>query len=77
VTYTNETDRIAVVQSEQNPLSRIDAETETVTVNGHDAEYIERDEGGVVFWEADGLTYAVAGSVDRETLIEVASSLDA
>jgi outer membrane lipoprotein-sorting protein len=77
VTYTNETDRIAVVQSEQNPLSRIDAETETVTVNGHDAEYIERDEGGVVFWEADGLTYAVAGSVDKETLIEVASSLDA
>jgi ribose 1,5-bisphosphokinase PhnN len=48
-----------------------------VTVNGHDAEYIERDEGGVVFWEADGLTYAVAGSVDKETLIEVASSLDA
>jgi ABC-type transporter Mla MlaB component len=29
----------------------------------------------VVFWQEDGQTYAVAGSVDRETLVSVAESL--
>jgi outer membrane lipoprotein-sorting protein len=74
-TYTNGSDTIAVIQSERNPLSRLDTDGETVTVGSVEATYVEVRDAGVVFWEADGRTYAVAGSVDRSTLVGVADSV--
>ena len=74
-TYTNGSDTIAVVQSERDPLARIDTDGENVTVGTTDATYLEARDTGVVFWRADGLTYAVAGSVDRDTLLGVAESV--
>ena len=74
-TYTNDSATIAVVQSERDPLSKVDTDAENVTVGGLDAKYLEARDTGVVFWRADGLTYAVAGDVDRDTLVTVAESL--
>lgn len=75
VSYENETDRIAVVRSQRNPLSRIDVDTESVTVGDVDASYLRTRDTGIVFWRTDNRTYAVAGSVSRESLVSVAESL--
>jgi outer membrane lipoprotein-sorting protein len=75
VTYENETDRIAVVRSQRNPLSRLDADTESVTIGDANVSYLRARDRGVVFWRANNRTYAVAGSVDRDTLVSVAESL--
>ena len=53
-----------------------DAENGTsVTVDGADATYVERDEGGAVFWTEDGLTRGVAADVSREELVELAEDV--
>jgi len=75
VTYENASDRIAVVRSERNPLARVSVDTESVTVADANASYLRERDTGVVFWQDDGRTYAVAGSVSRETLVSVAESL--
>ena len=53
-----------------------DAENGTsVTVDGADATYVERDEGGAVFWTEGGLTRGVAADVSREELVELAEDV--
>jgi outer membrane lipoprotein-sorting protein len=74
-TYSNDSATVAVVQSERDPLSKIDTDAENVTVGDTEAKYLEARDTGVVFWRADGITYAVAGDVDRDTLLGVAASL--
>jgi outer membrane lipoprotein-sorting protein len=74
-TYTNGSDTIAVVQSERDPLGKLDTDAENVTIGDTDAKYLEARDTGVVFWRADGQTYAVAGSVDRATLLAVGESI--
>ena len=53
-----------------------DAENGTsVTVDGADATYVERDEGGAVLWTEDGLTRGVAADVSRDELLALASDV--
>jgi outer membrane lipoprotein-sorting protein len=53
-----------------------DAENGTsVTVDGADATYVERDEGGAVLWTEGGLTRGVAADVSREELVELAEDV--
>ena len=53
-----------------------DAENGTsVTVDGADATYVKRDEGGAVLWTEDGLTRGVAADLPREELIELAEDV--
>lgn len=75
VAYANDDSRLAVVASERDPLDRFDADTETVTVGDREASYATAGDTGVVFWRADGLTYAVAGDQPRDRLVELAGTL--
>lgn len=53
-----------------------DAENGTsVTVDGADATYVERDEGGVVYWTDDGITRGVATDLPREELVALAEDV--
>jgi len=75
VAYASDDSRVAAVASERNPLDRFDADTETVRVGDREASYATAGDTGVVFWRADGLTYAVVGDLPRERLVELAGTL--
>ena len=76
-TYAGENETLAVVQSERDiPSLPSEADTETVTVGDREAQYVETDDYGVVFWSEDGRTTAVTGTVERDRLLAVAASLD-
>jgi outer membrane lipoprotein-sorting protein len=47
----------------------------TVTVDGANATYVERESGGVVYWTDDGVTRGVAADLPREDLIDLASGV--
>jgi hypothetical protein len=73
--YANETSEFLVVQSEQNPLARIDADGESLTVGDETVTVVERGDMTVLYWEADGRTYGVAGSLGQDRLAEIAGPL--
>ncbi len=70
--YANETTEFLVVQSEQNPLARLDTDGESLTVGNGTVTVVKRGDMTVLFWEADGRTYGVAGSVGQDRLAEIA-----
>jgi anti-sigma factor RsiW len=47
----------------------------SVTVDGANATYVERESGGVVYWTDDGVTRGVAADLSREDLLDLASSV--
>lgn len=47
----------------------------TVTVDGANATYVERDGGGFVYWTDDGVTRGVAADLSREELLDLASDV--
>lgn len=75
VTYENESDQLAVVQSERDPLSGVDTDGESVTLGNATGQYQEISDTGVVYWTTDTGTSAVVGSSDRDTLVSVAQSI--
>ena len=65
---------VALVATADSPP--YDAENGTsVTVDGANATYVDRDEGGVVFWTDDGVTRGVAADLPREELVELAEDV--
>ncbi|MFC7045877.1 DUF4367 domain-containing protein [Halobacteriaceae archaeon GCM10025711] len=48
---------------------------EAVTVGDHNATYATARGQGVVYWEADGVTYAVVGDLPKADLLAVARSV--
>ncbi|SEN83098.1 Outer membrane lipoprotein-sorting protein [Halorientalis persicus] len=73
--YGNGTAEFLVVQSEQNPLARFDTDGESLTVGNETVTVVERGDTTVLFWEADGRTYGVAGSLGQDRLAEIAEPL--
>jgi len=47
----------------------------TVTVDGENATYVERDGGGFVYWTDDGVTRGVAADLPREGLLDIAGDV--
>ena len=47
----------------------------SVTVDGANATYVERDGGGFVYWTDDGVTRGVAADLPREELLDLASGV--
>lgn len=65
---------VALVATADSPP--YDAENGTrVTVDGANATYVDRDEGGVVFWTDDGVTRGVAADLPREEVVELAEDV--
>ena len=73
--YGNGTAEFVVVASEQNPLSRFDADGESLAVGNETVTVVSRGDTTVLFWEADGRTYGVAGSLGQDRLAEIAEPL--
>lgn len=48
---------------------------ESVTVAGANATYVERDDGGAVIWNDDGVTRAVVGDLPRDELVALAERM--
>jgi outer membrane lipoprotein-sorting protein len=73
--YTNGTSEFFVVQSEENPLARLDTDGESLAVGDGTVTVVERGDTTVLFWEADGRTYGVAGSLGQDRLAEIAGPM--
>jgi outer membrane lipoprotein-sorting protein len=73
--YANETAEFVAIQSEQNPLARIDTDGESLSVGDETVTVVERGDMTVLFWEADGRTYGVAGSLGQDQLAEIAQPM--
>lgn len=73
--YGNGTAEFVVVASEQNPLARFDTDGESLTVGNETVTVLTQGDTTVLFWEADGRTYGVAGSLGQDRLAEIAAPL--
>jgi outer membrane lipoprotein-sorting protein len=74
---TTENTTVAVLATADSLPERFgDAENATsVTVDGANATYVEREGGGVVYWTDDGITRGVAADLPREALLDLASGV--
>jgi len=73
--YANGSAEFLVVQSERNPLSRIDTDGTSLAVGNGTVRVVERGDTRVLFWKDDGRTYGVAGSLSQDRLAEIARPL--
>ncbi|WP_436927710.1 DUF4367 domain-containing protein [Halosimplex amylolyticum] len=73
--YTGEANVTVVATADDLPYELNASDGETVTVNGANATYVERDDRSAVVWETDGVTRAVVGDLPREELIGLAEAV--
>ncbi|WP_123535092.1 DUF4367 domain-containing protein [Halosimplex salinum] len=73
--YTGDADVSVVATADDLPGGLNATEGESVSVNGENATYVERDDGSAVVWEDDGVTRAVVGDLTRAELVELAEAV--
>lgn len=74
LSYTNGSASVYVVVRNGTTTSSPE-DGEAVDLGGRTGSYVGTDHGGYVQWSCDGQTYVVSGSLPRETLLQIASSM--
>ncbi|MFC3957054.1 DUF4367 domain-containing protein [Halovivax cerinus] len=74
LTYERDDDTITVATGTE--MDGLSEDAKSITIDGHDGEYIESERIAILAWSCDDVAYRVSGTTDVDTLSAIAASID-